>query len=68
MARMANPLSPARPQPASAAPGASAIVHALAATYDYAWFIGFAVSFTIYLALMRDEPARLAAHGRTGRH
>src|SRR5690242_20170053 len=27
--------------------------------YDYSWFVGFAVSFITYFALMRAEPQRL---------
>jgi NCS1 family nucleobase:cation symporter-1 len=27
--------------------------------YDYSWFVGFAVSFVAYFALMRMEPARV---------
>jgi NCS1 family nucleobase:cation symporter-1 len=54
-------------RPAAQRPGASALVHAMAATYDYAWFIGFGVSFGLYLVLMRNETSRLAAHAVASR-
>ncbi|MGE0451599.1 MAG: NCS1 family nucleobase:cation symporter-1 [Vicinamibacterales bacterium] len=50
-------------KPAAMRPGAGSLVQTLAATYDYAWFIGFAVSFLLYLVLMRDEASRLSSHG-----
>jgi NCS1 family nucleobase:cation symporter-1 len=37
------------------------IVSALRVLYDYAWFVGFATSFVVYLALMRTPTA-----GKTG--
>jgi len=32
------------------------VVSPLRVLYDYAWFVGFAVSFVVYLALMRGTP------------
>jgi NCS1 family nucleobase:cation symporter-1 len=32
------------------------VVPALRALYDYAWFVGFATAFVLYLALMRGTP------------
>jgi NCS1 family nucleobase:cation symporter-1 len=32
-------------------------VPALKPLYDYAWFVGFFVSFAVYVALMRAAPA-----------
>jgi len=33
-------------------------VRALSILYHYAWFVGFGVSFVLYLALMRPSSAR----------
>ena len=33
------------------------VVPAVKPLYDYAWFVGFAVSFGVYAALMGREPA-----------
>src|ERR1700730_7642423 len=30
------------------------VVHAVRSLYDYAWFVGFAASFVVYWAMMRD--------------
>ena len=32
------------------------VVPALRVLYDYAWFVGFAVAFVLYTALMRGTP------------
>jgi NCS1 family nucleobase:cation symporter-1 len=44
------------------------IVPALRPLYDYAWFVGFAVAFVLYAALMRgmsarDKPGAMAQEG-----
>jgi nucleobase:cation symporter-1, NCS1 family len=36
--------------------GSLHIVHALVLLYDYAWFVGFFISGTVYLLLMRSQP------------
>jgi cytosine/uracil/thiamine/allantoin permease len=36
-------------------------VPAVRVLYDYAWFVGFAVSFVTYYALMRARPAEAEA-------
>jgi cytosine/uracil/thiamine/allantoin permease len=37
------------------------VVPAVRALYNYAWFVGFAVSFVAYYALMRTRPAEAEA-------
>jgi NCS1 family nucleobase:cation symporter-1 len=37
------------------------VVPAVRVLYDYAWFVGFAVSFVTYYALMRARPAEAEA-------
>ena len=40
-----------RRSPAARSPGADSSIPALQPLYDYAWFVGFAVAFGVYLAL-----------------
>jgi NCS1 family nucleobase:cation symporter-1 len=37
------------------------VIPALRTLYDYSWFVGFAVSFVIYYALMRFQRELLTA-------
>jgi len=42
-------------------PGVRHAAGILAATYDYAWFVGFGVSFALYLVLMRGRQESVTA-------
>ena len=42
------------------------VVPAVRWLYDYAWFVGFLVAGTAYVALMQRAPARAAAYAGEG--